>query len=381
MKKLRQALRLGSPQAWYAFPLAIGLLWAVLQLGWMYVLSLTLNTPGGLREQLVSWDGQWYTSIIRNGYQAAPILSQANVAFFPLYPMLVGALHALGIPLLVAGVGLSLSAFLAYLVVLYRLVTRLASEALARWAVVLQVCVPFSFFFTMVYTESFFLLLCALFFYLLYRRQPYWAAVIAGLASGTRVTGLLLGVVLITWLISQAYRDRSLQPATWAKAGLLGLISCSGLLAFMLFLNVRTDDPLAFVTVQQYWGRAEGFGFLLVEIKRMVLEVKLASIYGLILIGWYGMTIVGLVAAAVLLQRRQLYLALFMALTLIIPLASGTATSMNRYVAGALPFAIALAYLSQNWRYRYRWLLAAAMVLAGLVFTAVFMLESHPFIG
>src|SRR5258707_916744 len=52
----------------------------------------------GLRSYCL-WDCGWYASIVRAGYQAAPAAhgfgDAANWAFFPLHPLLAGAVHRL----------------------------------------------------------------------------------------------------------------------------------------------------------------------------------------------------------------------------------------------------------------------------------------------
>lgn len=376
---LLQRILLIVKQPSIRFPLLVSLVWVVGQLVWLELLRRLLGTPYSVPHQLIAWDGQWYESIVRNGYQTAPLTGQANVAFFPLYPLIVKAIAATGLPVVVAGVGVSVAAFIAYLVVLYALVAQLANRALARWSVIVQALLPFGFFCAMVYTESLFLLLSGLCLLLLVRRTYYGAALAAGLASATRVTGIVLALIVVcSWLL-EARRQNRLNLQAWGRAALLGLISSSGLIAFMAYLWVHTGDPIAFVSVQQYWERGGGISQLVTEIRRLWVELSLSSMYGAVLLGWYSMALAGVGAIVVLAKRRWYSLAAFMALTLAIPLSSGTAVSINRYVMAAVPFSIAVAWVIH--RSRLRWLLVITLGLLAAISAAFLMMPAQPFFG
>jgi len=107
------------------------------------------------------WDGQWYTKIATLGYSYANDGQQHPVAFYPLFPLLIRGLMALGMRVEVAGVLINSLAFLGALLLVYFWVEeRYDTGAAKRTSAVLAWC-PFSLFCTVMYTEGLFLLLTA----------------------------------------------------------------------------------------------------------------------------------------------------------------------------------------------------------------------------
>src|SRR5205807_10341125 len=59
------------------------------------------------------WDASWYLAIAEHGYRPELLaLATPRAAFFPAYPLGLGAVSWLGAPAIAAGVGLSLAALL-----------------------------------------------------------------------------------------------------------------------------------------------------------------------------------------------------------------------------------------------------------------------------
>ena len=114
-----------------------------------------------------SWDSPWYESIAKSGYSTSPDVSRMqNYAFFPLYPLLmrvvgdVTGLGGLNGGYAIAGFLLSNVSFFFALVLLYELTREVwGDSALASRAVWLLAAWPWSYIFSMTYTESLFLAL------------------------------------------------------------------------------------------------------------------------------------------------------------------------------------------------------------------------------
>src|SRR5205807_576721 len=111
------------------------------------------GVAGTVRRRAPRSRGRW-----RRCWDASAFLQQ-NVVFFPLYPLLMrwgGALLG-GHPLL-AGTVISLAAFAGAISLLYRLAALELGEEKA-WPVILLVSTyPYALFYSVVYTESLFLL-------------------------------------------------------------------------------------------------------------------------------------------------------------------------------------------------------------------------------
>ncbi len=258
----------------------------------------SLTRPlGGLGDALASplahWDAVWYLGIAESGYPSA---DSPRVAFFPLYPLLTRALGEVGGgsagALLLAGYAVSLGALLGALVLLYRLTCLELGRRLAAPTLLLLCAFPASLFLGAPYSESLFLLASIGAFYAARTGHWAWAGTAAAAASGTRSAGvlLLLPLVLIylygprdsaallprrsgcaspeTFRLRSSPAGRRQPPATgggWlaalrpayplrADAGWLALAP-AGLVAFATYMGLAHGDPLAFASVQEYWGR------------------------------------------------------------------------------------------------------------------------------
>ncbi len=242
------------------------------------------------------WDAGWYLGIAIDGYYYSPrAQGQQNVVFFPAYPMLTrataGFLGAQGPDdpretralseiafrrqrrTLLAGMVVSLLAFAAALVYLYRLAREMLGDdrEAAAGAVLLICAYPFSVFFSAFYTESLFLLGALGTFYH-FRRQEWGRAIAFGLLVGlTRPNGCMLSIPL-AWLAWQQARVRGAAPwppvpwppVTWKvqmKPLAIGILAAAmpgiGMLLYTAGLHLMTGHGFAWVDVQRAWGRTD----------------------------------------------------------------------------------------------------------------------------
>jgi hypothetical protein len=209
---------------------------------------------GPILSSLTSWDGFYYMSIATGGYQAEPVAgSYSNVAFAPLYPLIVGLLARPfpGFEGLVAIVVSNL-AFLAALPLLVRLGTPYLGASRASLAAALLVIYPFASAFAMAYTEGLFLLLTVGAFLAAERGHRATAGVLVALAVLCRLQGVVLILPLLILMLRQdGWRPRPSQA--WL---LLGPVAFAGFLAYVAAI---TGSTTGFLDAQQAWGR-EGVG-------------------------------------------------------------------------------------------------------------------------
>ncbi|MDP2935793.1 MAG: mannosyltransferase family protein, partial [Dehalococcoidia bacterium] len=110
------------------------------------------------------WDSGWYASIAEAGYRYS--LEQAsNVAFLPAYPLAIKAFTLLTGNTWTAGILVSNLAFLAALIVLFKLTQSKFGRAVAGRAVLYTGAFPAAFFYFSMYSESLYLLAVLLSFY------------------------------------------------------------------------------------------------------------------------------------------------------------------------------------------------------------------------
>jgi len=221
-------------------------------------------SPNELANLQARWDTDFYHQIATTGYQwDRSVFLHQNVVFFPLYPLLMrwgGALLG-GHPLL-AGTIVSLAAFAGAIVLLYRLAALELGEDKA-WPVILLVSTyPYALFYSVVYTESLFLLLTVGAFYAMRRRHLLLAA-LCGVAAGlARPNGFWLALPLL-WLAASAPSsapEDATSPGPWWRdrrrvaAILAALAPLAGTAIFSAYLYGRFGDALAWMHGQAAWG-------------------------------------------------------------------------------------------------------------------------------
>jgi hypothetical protein len=178
------------------------------------------------------FDALHYLRIAEDGYAA-----EEDSVFPPLYP---AAINLLGRPLglllgsngnLAAALIISNLAFLASLVLLYRLTEAELDEPTAKRSVVYWTIFPTAFFLLAAYTESLFLLL-AMGSIWSARRDRFWLAGLLGLiAPLVRLTGWVLVVPLAYEYLAR--RDFNWRRIDWT--GLATLLPLAGTSLFLLY--------------------------------------------------------------------------------------------------------------------------------------------------
>ncbi|AOM01824.1 hypothetical protein [Cobetia marina] len=336
----------------------------ITRLAW---LAIAAHGDQSYLHAMAQFDGSWFKGIMTRGYDVeARGMSDgdaANWAFFPLYPALLW-LVTLGGQLDPELMGVLLSnVLLAAALGLgcrYLAITRPdASPLLFVWLVA---SMPYSFYFSALYSESLFWLLClaSLIDWRCQRtgRVMLWTL----LLSMTRATGVFwviaMGIELLARLRLAAFAELWRRP-DWLLIGVMGPL---GLFLFMAVLYHQTGDALAFSHVQISWGREMGnpivnlvqglgYWFTAPETLRPAWQASMALI-GIALIGWLG------------LQRRWLEMGLA-AFTLFIPLATGL-DAIPRYLIGMPVFVLALLDLLTRLPSRLAWGLVALGALFNL---------------
>lgn len=229
------------------------------------------------------WDSAWYLVIAKYGYRPdLGSFTASRDAFFPLYPLGVRGLGWLGLPLIVAGVLISLVALWAALYGIHRLTTlELATlarragspertgaasdrEATARLAVLLTAFAPMAFFLSAVYSEALYLALSVGLFYAARQGRFALAGVLAALASATRSTGVVLLLPAAILYLYGPREDRApdfplargFRPRYRVRPDLAWLaLAPAGLLLYMLYLGLAGGEALAPFHAQDVWSR------------------------------------------------------------------------------------------------------------------------------
>lgn len=213
-------------------------------------------------EAFARFDGRWFRIVAVEGYPATlPVdpggVSTNATAFFPLYPALVRAVMATGLPFWVAACLVSLLASTAAAALVALAVREYAPRAALLTACCWSV-LPTASVLSVAYSEALFTMLVAAALLLTLRRTWWAAALVAALAGLTRMTGAVVAAsVGITALVALVrHRDRSAWWGAVAAAGVplaLLIVSWPSRRADAWFVtqregwNVHFDGGLSFV--------------------------------------------------------------------------------------------------------------------------------------
>jgi len=205
---------------------------------------------GPARNLLARWDTFWYLDIASRGYHwNGNPLEQQNVVFFPLLPLMMRAVGTvIGGHLLIAGLLVSLAAFLAALCWFWRWTTERTDPETATAAVWLLSAFPHAIFFSAVYTESLYLLIvvCACYYA---ERRLFWRAAAIGLVAGlVRPNGIVLSLPIAVIAFVTNRERGNLVPRSAAV-----LAPVAGMLCFSAYLAWRVGDATAWLANQAAW--------------------------------------------------------------------------------------------------------------------------------
>ena len=248
---------------------------ALIAVGWLalHLLSsgLTLqkgnlvhHRPGpAVLEMWARWDAEWYLLIADRGYGAddafvgLPVAYQRgdDTGFFPLYPALIRALSATGLPGLAAGVVVSNLALLVALWLLRDLARRDYGDDVADRAVWFLLAFPTSFFLSAVYAES--VMLAALLGAVWMARagRPLAAGGLGALCALSRPTGILVVLPLVIEMARgrQGGSFSGSPGRRLARIAAVVLPPCAALLGYMLYCRALFGSLVPFLARQERW--------------------------------------------------------------------------------------------------------------------------------
>jgi hypothetical protein len=324
------------------------------------VTALTLGdwSIGLLSESSCVWDCKWYASIVDLDYMTERSVfpennDMANWAFFPAFPLAAkGVQLLLGTPTW-AALLITSKLFLWSAIFLFVLAAtkRFGTQA-GPLAATLVAFNPYLVYGHVGYTESLFFTLTVLGFLLLW--QDKWLATgwITAVLSATRLVGGGMIFALLFAQIRKRAFSGSWEQKSWAG---LALFLCPlGAALFVAHLHFRMGDALAFMNVQIAWGRS--FQIPLDALICALLRFNNDTYFGLC-------AIAGLAMVVWLYRRQQVEEALFLGISIMIPLMSNV-MSMPRYVFWQFPFLWGVLQLSFRYPLFKKVYLSASVAMA-----------------
>jgi hypothetical protein len=251
--------------AWRGVLTAVGI-FALTRAGQLIMLTWLGNASHdgvGLRDRLLVWDAGWFLRVVVNGYPHGYTydvnghLEGNELAFFPLYPMLIRGVSSLGVSPETAAIAVTWVASIGAAVALHLLGTTLYGKR-AGWALVAICCSgPVSVVLSMAYSEALFLALVAGMFAAAHRKV-WWAAGLLGLGAAlTRPTGAAAALALAVAAIMAVRESRR---KAWQPLGAAAL-ALTGVPLFLAWVGWRVGDGSAWFRIQTAgWGTSFDFG-------------------------------------------------------------------------------------------------------------------------
>ncbi|MFG2790069.1 mannosyltransferase family protein [Streptomyces sp. NPDC048419] len=332
--------------------------------------ATTGRNPFGLLGR--SWDSLWYLGIAAHGYVPTPHLRPgvySDLAFFPLYPALVRAVHTLT-PLSGGAAGLLVSWTAAAVAAcgIHAVGARLHGRAVAVALVLLWGLLPHSVVLSMAYTEPLLTAFAAWSLYAVLTGRWLWAGALAALAGLARPNGVAVAAAVLAAAAYEMWRclreRRGVSHRLWTGAAL----APAGWAAYVLWVGHRTGDLLGgYFEVQRLWGSRFDFGegalkfvrHLLLQGDRLVLPMTMVIVAAAVVL--YALLIA---------DRAPLLLLVYSGVLLLIVLGgSGYFESKPRFLLPAFPLLLPLAQaLVRTARARPRHATVVVGALAGLSF-------------
>ncbi|MGK5678780.1 hypothetical protein [Actinoplanes sp. URMC 104] len=229
-------------------------------LGW---LDAAGDDPIGVRNRLLVWDAGWFLRVATDGYPHSYTYDPAGrmegneLAFFPVYPMLIRLVAALGIEAHTAALVVAWLASIGAAVAVHLLGTSLRDKRTGWTLVAICFSAPVSVVFSMAYSEGTFLALVAGMLVAAHRRV-WWASGLLGLlAALTRPTGAAAAVALA---VAALLAVRESREKAWQPLG-AAVVALAGVPLFLAWVGLRVGDPSAWFRIQAAgWGTAFDFG-------------------------------------------------------------------------------------------------------------------------
>ena len=203
------------------------------------------------------WDAGQYVELGLRGYRYCPPrgpevptgTATCNLAFYPAYGVLGGLVAratGLAIDYALWAIALVSSVVFLFLWTGPAIVSRLGLVE-TYLALLLFNTAPAGYTLATPQTEPITLALALGAFVALSRGRLLASALLAGAASGFRITGVSVTMAYAAALLVLAWRERPRSPAAWAKLGGLAVLAGWGELAFMAYQAVRFGSPFTYL--------------------------------------------------------------------------------------------------------------------------------------
>lgn len=310
------------------------------------------------------WDTISYLKIAILGYAR-----DATVAFMPLYPSLIRLFsYPAGGNYMLSALVVSTLCAIAALILMHELFRKYYPAEVAWRTVLLFASFPTFFFLLAGYSESIFLVLVLAFWILALRRQWIWAGLLAGMATLTRLQGVMLSAVMLWMMLASLIEKPGEKPVTQVRQ-ILGLFTSTHRSRLRL-IKASSWGALfiapIFAAAYQAWLKLAGYGTIADALRTYWRLETVMPWTGFILflqripnrhfnyMDWIDLVflIIVLIAAVIGLRRLDPAFSLYVWLTIAVLFTRGTPphllASYSRYFLGLFPLFVLPASISNR---------------------------------
>lgn len=329
-----------------SFVLNYGSSYPFFEVGYYKQLPDFLNFP--IFTTWSNFDGVHYLSIAINGY-----ITEAR--FFPLFPVLIFLLSfgnlffpatyliALILPCIL---------FFCALIIFYKLLRIDYPDKISFETIVYVLIFPTAFFFASVYTESLFLMLSVLSFYL--ARKGNWLGAVA--AGSLLVLTRLVGIFIIPALLIEYFsQNKKLRPKNFVEIFAIIFFTPLGLIFYSLFSLQKWGDYLYFLNTHAELGNSRSAENLIFPVQTVFRYMKIFSSFPVIQFEWWvallelSAFLFGLILLFIARKKkiRTSYF-IFALFVFLLPAFSGTFSGLPRYLIVVFPIFIVIALIKSK---------------------------------
>ena len=289
-----------------------------------------------------NFDGEHYLSIAIYGYK------NLQQAFFPLYPFMI-RLFSFSADLITniwVGIIISNCAFLGSLFLFWKIIKLDFSSKVAKLSIIALLVFPTSFYFGAVYTESLFLFLSLLVFYLYRTNRYFWSGLIGILMTLTRINGVFVLLMILVDVLTR--------KMFFKKGVFLVWISFLGILFYLLYLKLNYSDPFIFYKMQDIFGDQRKTGIILLPqvfvryIKIFVLSKMQLAMFQTTLLEFLIAILFTFLPIYAFLKKFNLSYVTYIVLVFLTFSSFGSFSSIPRYVLLVFPAFMVLGAILQK---------------------------------
>jgi Gpi18-like mannosyltransferase len=306
------------------------------------------------------WDTTNYLSIAQHGYQNIGD-ERFLIVFYPLYPFLISIFNGFVGDYFLSGVIVSNVFLIISLFYIYRLVQiELEKDKIAFNSVKYILLFPFSFFFSIAYTESVFMCLCIMTFYFLRKKNWLLSGLMGFFAALTRTQGILLLIPIMTEILyeykglnkSTQTNNAKNHPAIYLQIIISLLLVPCGTFGYLLINKFVSGEWLTFLIYQkEHWG--QNFGFFAENIKNsFILTFTMNEIMAVNV--WIPQIILFFISFGILIytaKNIRISYALFSFAYILMSFSPTWLLSGSRYITGMFTLFIMLSILVYKHKY------------------------------